>query len=41
MYYVSINKRRVDGKEDHKVQDLSDRKIEEIGYKSPLFVFVT
>lgn len=41
MYYVFINKRRADGKEDHTIQGLSGSEIEELGDKSPRFVYVT
>lgn len=41
IYYVIVNKRRADGKEDYKVQGLSDEEIDELGDRSPRFVYVT
>lgn len=41
VYYMIANKRRLDGKEDHKIQGLSDSEVEELGDKSPRFVYNT
>lgn len=40
IYYIFINKRRRAGKEDHKVEGLSDSEIDELGDKSPRFIYV-
>lgn len=41
LYYIFVNKRRAEGKEDHKIEGLSDSEVEELGDESPRFVFNT
>lgn len=38
-YFFSRNKRRADGKEDHRIQGLSEEEVKELGDDSPRFVF--
>ena len=40
-YYTYMNKRRAEGKEDHKIAGLTEEEIEELGDDSPRFVYVT
>ncbi|KAB5572170.1 major facilitator superfamily domain-containing protein [Coniochaeta sp. 2T2.1] len=40
-YYTYMNKRRAEGKEDHKIAGLTEDEIEELGDDSPRFVYVT
>lgn len=39
-YYVWANKRRAEGKEEHRVNGMSDEEIEELGDDSPKFRYV-
>ena len=41
VYYIYINGRRASGKEDEKTAGLSEAELEELGDKSPRFIFVT
>jgi hypothetical protein len=40
VYYRITNKRRAEGKEDHKIVGMSDEEIEEMGDESPRFKYV-
>lgn len=40
-YMVHINKRRKAGKEDNKMQGMTEYQIKEMGDRSPRYVFVT
>jgi hypothetical protein len=41
LYYAWTNKRRAEGKEDHKVASMSETEVEELGDDSPRFTYVT
>lgn len=41
VYYIVINKRRREGKEDYRVEGLSESEIQELGDKSPRFIYIT
>lgn len=41
LYYVVKNKRRENGTEDHRIEGLADEDIDELGDRSPRFVYVT
>ena len=41
VYYIYINGRRASGKEDEKTAGMSEAELEELGDKSPRFIFVT
>ena len=41
LYYIFVNKRRAAGKEDHKIRGLTDEEVEELGDRSPRFVYIT
>jgi len=41
LYYRSLNKQRAAGKEDWKMEGRSDEEIEEMGDKSPKYVYQT
>lgn len=40
-YYTWVNKRRLQGKEDHKIAGMTDEEVKEMGDDSPRFVYVT
>ncbi|KAK4912733.1 hypothetical protein LTR66_017262, partial [Elasticomyces elasticus] len=38
-YFTARNRERRDGKEDHKIQGMSDEQISELGDESPRYIF--
>jgi hypothetical protein len=40
-FYIAVNKRRAEGKENHKIVGMSDEEVEELGDDSPRFKYVT
>jgi len=40
VYYYFTNKKRAEGKEDHKIVGMTDEEIEEMGDESPKFRYV-
>jgi hypothetical protein len=38
-YFSTLNKRKREGKEDHKVQGMAEEEIEELGEHNPRFMY--